>query len=228
MRTQTRPRFAGPQRWHRTAAPRTPPRAPPRAASSTATTFSTSYQELTIPSPRPGPPAQDIVVGDITAEIQAAVTASGVQEGTATIISKHTTVGLTVNESESLLEADLRAWLLTLAPPDERSAAATAENAGVRYQHNDIDRRPATAKEADRCRANGWDVDRMDGPTGLAAWRAQEPMNAHAHLAAILVGASVCIPVHKGALAIGQWQSVLVVDCDGPRERRVGVQVMGV
>lgn len=30
-----------------------------------------------------------------------------------------------------------------------------------------------------------------------------------------------------GELALGQWQSVLMIDLDGPRTRTVGVQVMG-
>lgn len=35
------------------------------------------------------------------------------------------------------------------------------------------------------------------------------------------------IPVAGGRLVLGQWQSVLLVDADGPRPRRVGVQLVG-
>lgn len=217
-----------------TGATRTPPsrgvpkprtRAPPRAGQTAPTSvFTTSYTEVTVPAPRPGPPAQDVVIADVTADVVAAVTRSGVREGTATILSRHTTVGVTINEAEVGLEQDLRDWLLRLAPPDERCGAATGASVGVRYRHNDIDARPASDTERDRCLANGWAVDT---PEGLAAWRAQEPINAHSHIAAIAVGQSLCVPVTQGALALGQWQSILVVDCDGPRERRVAVQVMG-
>jgi len=34
----------------------------------------------------------------------------------------------------------------------------------------------------------GWDVHKMDGPRGLGAWRAQEPINAHSHLLSMILG----------------------------------------
>ena len=42
-----------------------------------------------------------------------------------------------------------------------------------------------------------------------------------------MLGSSECIPVVNGKMVIGQWQSVLMVDLDGPRVRTVGVQCMG-
>lgn len=47
--------------------------------------------------------------------------------------------------------------------------------------------------------------------------------NARAHLASMLLGRDVTLPVMDGALDIGQYQSVLLVDCDGPRVRNVDV-----
>lgn len=54
-----------------------------------------------------------------------------------------------------------------------------------------------------------------------------EPRNAHAHLAAMLLGAAQWVPVADGALALGTWQSVLFVELDGPRRRAVSVQITG-
>lgn len=51
--------------------------------------------------------------------------------------------------------------------------------------------------------------------------------NADSHLRATLVGSDVSIPVEDGDLALGTWQSVLFVECDGPRTREVVVQVVG-
>jgi secondary thiamine-phosphate synthase enzyme len=51
--------------------------------------------------------------------------------------------------------------------------------------------------------------------------------NAHAHLRGMMLGASSAIPVTGGRLALGTWQSVLFVEMDGPRDRRLHVQVMG-
>jgi secondary thiamine-phosphate synthase enzyme len=47
--------------------------------------------------------------------------------------------------------------------------------------------------------------------------------NADAHLRAILLGESVTVPVDEGELVLGTWQSVLFVECDGPRSRRIEV-----
>ena len=50
--------------------------------------------------------------------------------------------------------------------------------------------------------------------------------NADAHLRAVLLGESVSLPVRDGALALGTWQSVLFVECDGPRRRSLDVSVL--
>ena len=58
----------------------------------------------------------------------------------------------------------------------------------------------------------GWQHDALDG-------------NADSHIRAMLVGASETIPVEGGELQLGRWQSVLFIDCDGPRTRTVDVLV---
>ena len=49
--------------------------------------------------------------------------------------------------------------------------------------------------------------------------------NAAAHLRATILGESVVVPVEEGRLALGTWQSILFVECDGPRSRRLHVTV---
>lgn len=52
--------------------------------------------------------------------------------------------------------------------------------------------------------------------------------NAHSHLRAQLQGASVTIPFNDGALALGTWQQLVVVDFDTrPRSRDLVVQIIG-
>lgn len=58
-------------------------------------------------------------------------------------------------------------------------------------------------------------------------WAAQEPINAHSHLLAMLTGNSESIGVVDGVLQLGTWQSLLLVDLDGPRQRSVGLQFTG-
>ncbi|MES9817875.1 MAG: secondary thiamine-phosphate synthase enzyme YjbQ [Candidatus Thiodiazotropha sp.] len=54
-----------------------------------------------------------------------------------------------------------------------------------------------------------------------------EPENAHAHLIAMMLGNSETVPVHDGALVLGRYQSILLLEMDGPRERTCAVQVVG-
>lgn len=56
---------------------------------------------------------------------------------------------------------------------------------------------------------------------------ADEPLNAHSHIAAMLLGQSETVPVAGAKLRLGTYQSVLLVDLDGPRRRRVNVQIVG-
>mgnify|MGYP006288024745 CR=1 FL=1 len=48
--------------------------------------------------------------------------------------------------------------------------------------------------------------------------------NADAHLRSMLLGEHVTVPVDDGDLALGTWQSILFVECDGPRTRRLVVR----
>jgi secondary thiamine-phosphate synthase enzyme len=54
-----------------------------------------------------------------------------------------------------------------------------------------------------------------------------EPENAHSHLAAMLLGSSEVIALAEGELVLGQYQSVMLYELDGPRKRKVSVQVYG-
>lgn len=50
--------------------------------------------------------------------------------------------------------------------------------------------------------------------------------NAESHILAGVIGQERVIPVEKGNLVLGTWQSVLLVELDGPRNRRVIVQTI--
>ena len=51
--------------------------------------------------------------------------------------------------------------------------------------------------------------------------------NSAAHIKSSLVGCAQTIPVENGRLVLGTWQSVFFCEFDGPRQRKVVVQVMG-
>jgi len=58
----------------------------------------------------------------------------------------------------------------------------------------------------------GWQHDEIDD-------------NADSHVRAMLVGESVTVPVESGELQLGRWQSILAVECDGPRRRTLTVRM---
>lgn len=55
-----------------------------------------------------------------------------------------------------------------------------------------------------------------------------EPENAHAHLIAMTVGNGETLAVHRGEPVLGRYQSILLLEMDGPRERTLAVQVIGI
>ena len=57
-----------------------------------------------------------------------------------------------------------------------------------------------------------WRHDRVDG-------------NAASHIQAAILGPGETIPVRQGELCLGRWQAVMLVELDGPRQRRVVVTV---
>jgi secondary thiamine-phosphate synthase enzyme len=51
--------------------------------------------------------------------------------------------------------------------------------------------------------------------------------NSPAHVKAALVGSSVSLIVEDGRLQLGTWQGIFFCEFDGPRTRKVWVQVIG-
>lgn len=140
-----------------------------------------------------------ISLHDLTPLVKQAVRESGVADGTVVVLSRHTTLSVTINEFEARLVDDTRQYLSQLAP------------ASHPYLHNDLHLRSGPS----------------DWPGGDETWRAQEPRNAHSHLQQMLLGASASVPVVGGELALGTWQSVIGVELDGSRVRRWSVAVQG-
>jgi secondary thiamine-phosphate synthase enzyme len=51
--------------------------------------------------------------------------------------------------------------------------------------------------------------------------------NAASHIQSVLLTPSLALPVARGTLELGTWQSVLFAERDGPRRRTVLVRVVG-
>ncbi len=53
-----------------------------------------------------------------------------------------------------------------------------------------------------------------------------DPSHAWSHMASSILGPSLTVPVSGGKLVLGTWQSVLLVELDGPRERDLHVTLI--
>ena len=49
--------------------------------------------------------------------------------------------------------------------------------------------------------------------------------NSDAHIKASLIGHSVDVLIHEGKLALGTWQGIMFAEFDGPRNRKLYVQI---
>jgi len=69
-------------------------------------------------------------------------------------------------------------------------------------------------------------LDALDKFIPEGIWRHDQiDSNGAAHLKAAILGPSETIPVQNGQLALGTWQAVMLVELDGPRDRKVIVTV---
>ncbi|WP_408958731.1 secondary thiamine-phosphate synthase enzyme YjbQ [Natrinema sp. 74] len=125
----------------------------------------------------------------------------------------------TVETESRLTTVDVTDRVAAAVPDDRESGTCTAfvehTTAGLVVQENEPRLRgDLESFLRDRVPDEGHAHDDLDG-------------NADSHLRATLVGPDVTIPIEDGNLALGTWQSVLLVECDGPRTRTVSVTTVG-
>lgn len=123
----------------------------------------------------------------------------------------------TVETEARLTTANVTDRVADAVPDDLESGTCTAfvrhTTAGLLVQEDEPNlRADLESFLADLVPDEGHAHDRLDG-------------NADAHLRAALVGPDVTVPVENGDLALGTWQSILLVECDGPRTRTISVTV---
>ena len=69
-------------------------------------------------------------------------------------------------------------------------------------------------------------LDALDRMVPEGIWRHDRvDNNGAAHIKAAILGPGETIPVRAGKLVLGTWQAIMLVDFDGPRDRRVVVTV---
>jgi len=60
------------------------------------------------------------------------------------------------------------------------------------------------------------------------AWSDCDRHNADSHLRSLVLGTSLTLQVAEGDIVLGEWQSIIMAEFDGPRERSVRIQAMGI
>ncbi len=123
-------------------------------------------------------------------------------------------MAFTVETDERLTTVDVTDQVRAEIPPDlTGTCTAFVRHTTVALVVNEAESRLMGDVEtflSDLVGDSGWDHDRIDD-------------NADAHLRALLLGPDVTIPVEDGDPVLGTWQSILLVECDGPRNRQVAV-----
>lgn len=56
---------------------------------------------------------------------------------------------------------------------------------------------------------------------------AHDSMHAWSHMASSLIGASLSVPIKNNEIQLGAWQSVVLLELDGPRKRKVEITILG-
>jgi len=120
--------------------------------------------------------------------------------------AKREMVDLTARVAEIVARSGLAEGLCSVYVPHATAAIVINENDDPNVCTDVLD-------ALDRLIPAGiWRHDRIDG-------------NAASHIQATLLGPGETIPVKDGRLQLGTWQAVMLVELDGPRERRVLVTV---
>jgi len=60
------------------------------------------------------------------------------------------------------------------------------------------------------------------------AWSDCDRHNADSHLRSLMLGMNLNLQVADGDVVLGEWQSIIMAELDGPRERTIRLQAMGI
>jgi len=124
------------------------------------------------------------------------------------------------------VKTDRRTQLVDVTAQVQKAVAASGVATGICYlyvPHTTAAIAINECADPDVARDVEGALDRLIPTTG--PYRHSEG-NSDSHVKAVLVGASLTVPVEGGKLALGRWQGVFFREFDGPRERKLKVQVV--
>jgi secondary thiamine-phosphate synthase enzyme len=115
-------------------------------------------------------------------------------------------IDITAQVAEVVRRAGAASGLCAVYVPHATAAIVINENADPNVCQDILDALGRMVPEG------AWRHDRIDH-------------NAAAHIKATILGPSETVPVEAGRLRLGTWQSIMLVEFDGPRDRAVIVAV---
>jgi secondary thiamine-phosphate synthase enzyme len=119
---------------------------------------------------------------------------------------KQEVVDITGQVAELVKRSGVSDGLCLVYVPHATAAVAINENADPHVCDDILDALTALIPEGK------WRHDRIDD-------------NAAAHIKATILGPSETVPIRGGRLRLGTWQSLMLVELDGPRDRTVIVEI---
>lgn len=117
--------------------------------------------------------------------------------GAVMVATSHTTAGLAQLENELLHLLDVRLFLDAVAP---RTKPLEGDHRNEKYFHDMISLREGTPPD--------------------------ERVNGHSHVRSLFFPKSLCVPVQRGELQIGDWGRLFFVELDPIRARRYSVTLL--
>jgi secondary thiamine-phosphate synthase enzyme len=106
------------------------------------------------------------------------------------------------------------------------AAAIREQNSGICYVHVLHTTAALTTADLDP----GTDLDMLDAFEAMVPkLKYRHPHNpAHVpdHILSALIGTAVSVPAENGALLLGTWQRVILIELDGPRARELVVSFL--
>jgi secondary thiamine-phosphate synthase enzyme len=121
---------------------------------------------------------------------------------------RYQVIDLTAEVARVVAESHLAEGLCHVYVPHATAAVVVNENDDPNLCDDLLDALDRLAPEGQ------WRHDRID-------------RNGAAHIKAAILGPSETIPVRDARLQLGTWQAIMLVDLDGPRQRRVIVTLSG-
>ena len=71
-------------------------------------------------------------------------------------------------------------------------------------------------------------LDAFNRLTPVLEYNHQPSQHVPAHILSATIGASLIVPIRSGTLALGEFQKVVLVELDGPKDRQLEVSLMRV